>query len=206
MSDGGVCCIGSNCEPSSEAECKQINGDFKPGPPKPVGICFMTQVILDYLDEEHKNDGIVRLIAGGTYSSLFDARDHILKKCVIGRKALDIYRKHGMEVLLLSRKDWELRRQMLYTFLKLAMFSRALIRYVMYGQTEPESKGSYTMAMHKELIALTYRLEASGASVAVGEDFRSLLADVQDKVDLPIPEFFIQIGIGIDKVKKSTKR
>jgi hypothetical protein len=144
--DGGVCCFGTTCEPSDRATCQQAGGDFNR--PSPVGgVCFITQTILDYLNEEHGNDLVVQLMAGGTYSLLFEARDQILNKWELGQKALELYRKHGAEVLKLTRSDREVRRHVLLVFFKLAMFSRALLRYLATNTARADAKGSYTSRM-----------------------------------------------------------
>jgi hypothetical protein len=136
-------------------------------------------------------------MVGGTYSLLYDARDQILKKWTIGRKALELYRKHGQEVLELTRKDRELRRHLLFTFLRLAMFSRALLRYMRTDDEDATSKGRYTLGLHKELVALSYRFDASGASPDAVDAVKSLLNQVEELIDLDLPAFFSKIDVNI---------
>jgi hypothetical protein len=202
--EGGVCCFGSTCEPSDPATCQQAGGDYNRS--SPTGVCFITQIIQDYLKEEHAHDGVVWLLAGGTYSLLYEARDRILEKWAVGRRALELYREHGAEVLQLARKDRELRRHILFTFLKLAMFSRVLLRHLWTGKTPPDTKARYTLAMHKELIALMYRLDASGVGPEGIKALRSILDDVETLVDRPIPDLLRAIGVsGVPKEDKDDR-
>jgi hypothetical protein len=194
MGDGGVCCAGSTCEPSDPESCAQIGGDYKSSAPS--GACFVTRIILDYLDEEHAHDSVVRQMAGGTYSLLYDARDQVLMKCTIGQKCLEHYRKYGPELLELTRKDWELRRHVLFTFFKLASFSRVLLRYLWISNAEFKSTVRYTSSLHKELFALICRLDASGMSSDGIRDLRRVLDDVQVFIDHTVPEIASMMGLG----------
>jgi hypothetical protein len=190
---GGVCCVGSTCQPSTAGECQQIGGDYKPGGAS-GGVCFVTQVIIDYLDEEHGHDGVVRLMAGGTYSLLYEARDEILRKSDIGRRALELYRKHGAEVLTLTREDREIRRHVLYTFFKLAAFSHVMLRFV-WSRNIATASCHYTAALNKELYALIFRLEAAGLSAESISDIRSLMDEAQIFVGRPVSEIVTMIAV-----------
>jgi len=195
--DGGVCCIGNDCQPTDPATCQQVNGVYHPKPPPGSGGCFITQVIREYLKDEHAHDLIVTLMVGGTYSQLIDAKEQILDKWKLGQTAVKLYREHGAEVLKLTQSDWELRRQLLLTFLKIAMFSRALLRYLRNETEDLHASGSYTLAMHKELYSAMYRLEACNASPGLIGAFQSILNGVEEFVDASIPEFIQKTGIKV---------
>jgi hypothetical protein len=190
--DGGQCCAGHACEPSTPGDCEAIGGDYKPG--GPTGVCFITQVIMDYLDEEHTNDAVVRLMAGGTYSLLYEAGDEILQKSDIRGRSLELYRKHGAELLKLTRENREIRRHVLYTFFKLAAFSRIMLRFV-WGGNISSASCRFTSTLHKDLYALLFRLEAAGLSDESVSDSRLIMDEAQVFVGRPISAIVQMIGL-----------
>lgn len=194
----GLCCVGSTCEPSDLGSCNQIGGNWTPPPePEDDGWCFATRVIRDYLGDDLHDDAIAVLLSGGTYALLKDARDVILRRWRFGLTALRLYRKHGAEVVRLTRRDRELRRQVLVAFLRLAAFSRVLLRYGAQAGAGSYAKVRYTLSLHKELLSVTYRLDASGASKGLTSSLRSLLETAEEFVDLPLPAFFRKAGIPV---------
>jgi hypothetical protein len=157
----GVCCCGSSGEPSDRQSCSDIGCDYYEDPNTScigAAACGVLTALAEFLATEYENDPIVLLAAGGTYTTLLDLGDVVLKRSSLGQEVLDRYFQFAAPAVAMIRADEDLFREALRVFLMYASFGRAILR-AHYGKT-PDEIGDrrYTRELHEKGVAVLERV------------------------------------------------
>lgn len=162
----GLCCAGSQGEPSDADTCRRIGGDYhEKSTESCISTCAFLGALHDYVDKTTNSDPVVLLAMGGTYSTLYDFRDHVLKRCEVGRKVLSLYREHSARAIALLLHEPELLVETLRAFLMVASFSREIVRVAhgARGADDPERR------LNRKMYKLVEKVGQGLREVGAGE-------------------------------------
>jgi hypothetical protein len=179
----GMCCCGSDGEPSDERTCKQIGCDYYEDPATsclaPDGLCALPAAVATHLDREGRGDPVVLLASGGTFRALYDLRDVVLRKSDLGRQVMALYGEHSSRAVEVARRDPALLMETMRVFLLAASIGREVLRVHLGLRSERR----LTPAAFEAARELMQRLRAAAGDGSLDEPARFLNAELEALVD-----------------------
>ncbi len=173
----GVCCCGTSGEPSDRRTCEEIGCDYYEDPTTSC-TCALTVLLTEYLTTQSREDPVILLAAGGTYTSLYDLRDQILAKSRLGQQLLDYYHRFAEQAVTIARSDPDFIREALRVFLVGASFGRAVLRE--YDRRDRDAIGDrrFTGEAYESGIALLARFRQMAPDDAFDEPIQFLEREI----------------------------
>lgn len=176
----GMCCCGSDGEPSDERTCKQIGCDYYEDPATScLAPCPLPAAIATHLDREGSGDPVVLLASGGTFRALYDLRDVVLRQSDLGRRLMALYGEHSGRAVEVARRDPALLMETMRVFLLAATIGREVLR-VRLGL---RSGRRFTPAAFEAARELMQRLRDAAGDSSLDEPARFLDAELGALVD-----------------------
>lgn len=151
MSEQGLCCIGTSCQPADKEACREWGGKFIEKDDDDDGICLTTMALNHYLFRVR--DPVLLLYAGGTYNSLYEVKDRVLENSPLGEIFLNYNREFAnKEVKKIITSHPRIFRDAVYVFLVAASFSRAILREMTSPGSETERLWTQEAAAHVDRV------------------------------------------------------